>query len=210
MLTAEEKKAYRRAYNAEHAAEIKAQQAIYRSANKERRRIQGAEYDAARREKVKAYRAENKATISARSKNYYAANKNKIKAQRKAKRKALAETQRKHYLANADRILARVAAYSKAHPEVVRSAWLNRRARERQANGKISSGLSKRLLKLQHGKCPCCRDDLNGVFHLDHIMPLALGGGNDDSNIQLLCPACNLRKSAKHPVDFMQSLGFLL
>lgn len=40
-------------------------------------------------------------------------------------------------------------------------------------------------------------------------MPIARGGSNTDDNVQLLCPACNLKKSAKHPVDFMQERGFL-
>ena len=40
--------------------------------------------------------------------------------------------------------------------------------------------------------------------------PLALGGSNDKANLQLLCPTCNAKKSAKHPIDFMQSRGLLL
>ena len=43
-----------------------------------------------------------------------------------------------------------------------------------------------------------------------HIIPLALGGANDDLNVQLLTPDCNQRKKAQHPVDYMQSQGFLL
>lgn len=35
-------------------------------------------------------------------------------------------------------------------------------------------------------------------------------GTNTDDNIQLLRKLCNLQKSAKHPVDFMQQRGFLL
>lgn len=41
-------------------------------------------------------------------------------------------------------------------------------------------------------------------------MPLALGGANEDWNIQLLRQRCNNQKKAKHPVDFMQSKGYLL
>lgn len=40
--------------------------------------------------------------------------------------------------------------------------------------------------------------------------PLARGGTNQRTNLQLLCPPCNLSKSAKDPIDFMQSRGFLL
>ena len=32
--------------------------------------------------------------------------------------------------------------------------------------------------------------------HYDHIVPLASGGLNDVTNIQLLCEDCNRRKSA--------------
>jgi hypothetical protein len=34
-------------------------------------------------------------------------------------------------------------------------------------------------------------------LHFDHIIPVALGGGNTEANIQILCQACNLRKSDK-------------
>lgn len=56
----------------------------------------------------------------------------------------------------------------------------------------------------------CCGLPLGDNYHIDHIMPLALGGSNTDDNIQLLRQRCNNQKCAKHPVDFMQSRGFLL
>ena len=86
----------------------------------------------------------------------------------------------------------------------------NRRARKLDAGGKLSKDLAKRLFKLQRGKCACCGKPLGDNYHLDHIMPLALGGTNEDSNIQLLRAECNMQKHAKHPVDFMQERGFLL
>lgn len=46
--------------------------------------------------------------------------------------------------------------------------------------------------------------------HVDHVMPLALGGDNTRSNIQILCAPCNLSKNAAHPVDYARSLGKLL
>jgi 5-methylcytosine-specific restriction endonuclease McrA len=45
---------------------------------------------------------------------------------------------------------------------------------------------------------------------MDHIVPLISGGTNTDDNIQLMRSRCNQQKSAKHPIDFMQSRGFLL
>lgn len=64
--------------------------------------------------------------------------------------------------------------------------------------------------KFTNGKCPCCKQPLGDEFHLDHVIPLALGGPNTDDNMQLLRKTCNLQKSAKHPVQYMQERGFLL
>jgi len=56
-----------------------------------------------------------------------------------------------------------------------------------------------------HGRCVFCHADLSGLLsldqldHFDHIVPLAAGGVNDPSNIQLLCEPCNLKKSASEP-----------
>ena len=86
----------------------------------------------------------------------------------------------------------------------------NRRARVRETGGKLSSDLADKLFKLQKGKCPCCAQPLGDDYHLDHKMPIALGGSNTDGNMQLLRAVCNLQKAKKHPIDFMQIRGFLL
>jgi hypothetical protein len=60
-------------------------------------------------------------------------------------------------------------------------------------------------------KCAACSVDLlfelNGTVHMDHIIPLALGGCNDLLNLQILCDTCNLRKSLNlMPKQELQSL----
>lgn len=95
------------------------------------------------------------------------------------------------------------------NPEIYRIYTLNRKYRI--AGGKLSPDIAAKLFKRQRGKCACgCSQPLGNNFHRDHIMPLALGGTNTDDNIQLLRQRCNNQKHAKHPVDFMQSRGFLL
>lgn len=96
------------------------------------------------------------------------------------------------------------------HPEAVSIQRQNRRSLVKAASGKLSDGIVEKLLNLQKGLCPCCKKKLGNSYHLDHIIPLALGGSNSDENIQLLRSTCNMQKNAKHPVDFMQSRGFLL
>lgn len=52
------------------------------------------------------------------------------------------------------------------------------------------------------GRCVICGKDLTSLIdpqadaEYDHVVPLELGGLNDVSNLQLLCRACNRRKSA--------------
>jgi hypothetical protein len=53
------------------------------------------------------------------------------------------------------------------------------------------------------GLCALCFRDLTGLInvsgdpHCDHIVPLAQGGLNDVTNLQLLCKECNLKKRSK-------------
>lgn len=146
-----------------------------------------------------AYRAKNAEKIRARKAKYYTANAETINVRSAAWRAK-----------NIEKIRAyRVANYA-TNAEMTRIRCQNRRARKRASGGKLSPGLSARLLKLQRGKCACCGLPLGDDYHLDHIMPLALGGTNADDNIQLLRSKCNLQKNAKHPVDFMRQRGFLL
>lgn len=161
-----------------------------------------------------AYRAANPEKSRDSSKKYREKNKPKIAEIRAAYAKnnpeKVKESKRLYALKNKEEIKAKAKAKRLANPERQRRARHNRRARERAAVGKISAGLVDKLLVLQNGKCACCKLPLGDDYHVDHIMPLALGGTNTDDNIQLLRARCNRQKNAKHPIDFMQERGFLL
>ena len=95
------------------------------------------------------------------------------------------------------------ARYSKEHPEKFRFYQQSRRARLRNDGGVLSSGLVILLLEEQGNKCPyCCKDVASTGFHIDHVIPVSLGGHHEDSNMQILCPTCNRMKSNKHPNVF--------
>ena len=128
---------------------------------------------------------------------------------------------------------AAVAKWKKANPEKVRMQlklyrekkradqdpiWLrkrsiqtrNRWAKKKAAEGQYSYEDVLKTLEKQRGKCAICLEKLDEKYHVDHIIPLALGGSNDPDNIQITHGQCNLQKGAKHPVAYAQQLGRLL
>lgn len=196
-------KAWRAARYAENTDSAKAASAVYRAANPGKWKASQVAWRAANPDKVKAARAASYAKhfvrVNAKNVANYAANPDKVKATSAAFRAA-----------NPEKVKAYNAAWQAANPDACRINHQNRRAREKEAGGKLSRGLATKLFKLQKGKCPCCALPLGDDFHLDHKMPLALGGANEDGNMQLLRSTCNQQKHARHPVEFMQSRGFLL
>lgn len=151
------------------------------------------------KEARRKWREENKSIIKKLSLQYYDKNKELIKEKVSDYRKS-----------NPEKAAAAVERCHRRNPEYIRLKSQNRRARIKFDGGKLSKGIEQKLLNLQRGKCACCGQPIGDDYHLDHIMPLALGGSHSDDNIQLLKSACNIKKNAKHPIDFMQSKGFLL
>ena len=118
--------------------------------------------------------------------------------------------QREWYLKNKKTVLEKQREWRAKNPDAYRVYSENRRSRKSFGGGRLSPDLCEKLFKLQKGKCACCKKPLGKNYHMDHIMPLFLGGTNTDDNIQLLRSECNRQKHAKHPVEFMQQRGFLL
>lgn len=86
----------------------------------------------------------------------------------------------------------------------------NRRARLRNAEGKHSVQDIQEIMVLQRCKCANCAASLKLGYHIDHRVPISRGGRNDRNNLELLCPTCNVKKSAKLPHVFAQENGRLL
>lgn len=85
-----------------------------------------------------------------------------------------------------------------------------RRARRLGCEGHHTVAEILELFENQGGKCAhsWCRADLHIVgYHLDHRMPLVLGGSNGCDNLQYLCPTCNNKKGRHHPDDFARRQG---
>jgi hypothetical protein len=57
----------------------------------------------------------------------------------------------------------------------------------------IPRDVRQRVWQRYAGRCAEC--GAGDYLEFDHIIPVAKGGGNSDSNVQLLCRRCNLKKS---------------
>jgi 5-methylcytosine-specific restriction endonuclease McrA len=174
---------------------ISAKHAEYRAANIDKETARHSAYCAVNAAKLKAYhieyRAANVDATRVRNARYRASNAYKLRVKAS-----------QYYAANKDKISLYHAKRYAANPEIKRIHKHTRRARLRSAGGTLSKGITAHLYKLQNGLCACCGKSLGDKYHLDHIMPIALGGTNTDDNVQLLTPRCNSQKGAKHPEEF--------
>lgn len=152
------------------------------------------------RESKKEYREKNKEKVAAAKAKYFQENK-----------AACLERSKRHRLANADKYKQSNKAWRENNRQVVRTHNRNRKIKLREAEGCHTAKDVLAIYEMQKGKCAACKCILiNNKYHVDHILPLALGGSNWPSNLQVLCPTCNVSKGAKKPEDFYAGLGYLL
>jgi 5-methylcytosine-specific restriction endonuclease McrA len=155
----------------------------------------------------KAYMAAYNAANADRNAAYRKANTGQKKAYMAAYRKANADRNAAYRKANADRN----AAYRKSRPPRINLVHArNHRSRKQAAEGRHTAADIQRIYDAQGGRCACCREKVGKKYHVDHIVPLKLGGSNWPSNLQIACASCNCRKKDRDPIEHMQSLGLLL
>jgi len=93
-----------------------------------------------------------------------------------------------------------ILEWGRRNPEKRRAAYRNYKARVTQLPGRHTANDIKQLYEAQNGKCanPKCAVSLAAGYHVDHKIAVTRpGSSNWPSNLQLLCPLCNRRKSAK-------------
>jgi 5-methylcytosine-specific restriction endonuclease McrA len=173
------------------------------SAHRQERAIAAKVYADANREKVRAastkWRLENRDMARAATKRWISSNLERV-----------AENKKDWRVRNPDKSRAANEKWRAANLDKMKVNWSNRKARVRGAGGSHTAEDIKRIFAAQKGKCGYCRASLKGGYHKDHITPIASGGSNNASNIQLLCEPCNLKKHTKHPIAFAQEMGMLL
>jgi 5-methylcytosine-specific restriction endonuclease McrA len=215
-----------REWQQENRSTLLARDKEYRTKNAERILARKRAHYAANREELTAqarkYREEHHDTVRFNERRRRAANPEKVKEQRRAQ-----------YAANADHYRAKQRKYHAEHPEVRKAYYENnkekfreyqqqyrqteqgkmffrirqqrRRFRKAAAGGVFSITDIEAIRVAQGNRCYLCGKKLK-AYHIDHFIPLALGGTNDAGNLRLACPKCNLSKGAKHPHE----MGLLL
>ena len=154
--------------------------------------------------------ADRQAAVAASKARYNERNAERLRLERKEKYAAnkvtakAAATEWRH--ANKEAHKLAVKRYRKANPEVKRAEKAKRRAAIKGVGGSYTKADIKALHEAQGGICIYCPATLV-VYEVDHVMPIALGGINDRSNLQLLCPTCNRLKGAQHPAAFVELMN---
>lgn len=183
---------YRREYRKLNAEKLKIKDDAYRAANSERCRAVSYAWKLANPERAKelvnAWRSKNHEKVKSYSSSWRNSNKEKANAA--------------------------TAAWRKINTEKVTIHARNRRSRKNSAEGKHTAKDVLAIFTAQRGLCANCETKLfksgKQKYHVDHIMPLSIGGSNWPANLQCLCPACNLSKGAKHPDEWAKQQGKLL
>jgi 5-methylcytosine-specific restriction endonuclease McrA len=148
--------------------------------------------------KIRECKLKNRPAYLAGMRDYRLANIDKAKA-----------TDRAKYLKNSEKVKERARKWVGRNPERRAEILRNDLARRRRASGVHTAADVARLYEAQRGVCVGCGCALiakgKGKYHVDHIMPIALGGSNWPENLQLLCPTCNMTKQKKHPDEWRAS-----
>lgn len=101
--------------------------------------------------------------------------------------------------------------YRAVNLERCRSHFRNRFAKQKASVGTHTADDILAIYTLQGGMCAHCdapvTADGETPYHVDHVMPLAKGGGNGPENLQILCKSCNLKKGSKHPDEWARLTG---
>jgi hypothetical protein len=64
----------------------------------------------------------------------------------------------------------------------------------------ISARLRRLVVKRAHDRCECCglaQAGQEATFHIDHVVPLIVGGKTILENLALACVSCSLRKGSR-------------
>ena len=171
------KKAYARAYSK-----------AYREANPEKVRASMKRWREANKDKEREYR-----------KAYYEANKEKIKDYAKAYRKTnpekISRQGRDQWQKHRDKNLARLKIYRESHREDRCALESKRKAVKKEA---MLPSTDLKVIKKLYEKRAKMSEKYNELYHVDHIIPLSVGGAHHQDNMRVITAKENMEKKNKY------------
>jgi 5-methylcytosine-specific restriction endonuclease McrA len=111
--------------------------------------------------------------------------------------------------------LSAIASEERARREYLenerRAEWQSAKSERRSAD-ETKKTLPKRRVRIfeaSGGECHYCHCslDINGKWHVEHKMPVALMGSDADDNLVASCVSCNLAKRDRTDVEFVALLA---
>lgn len=197
---------------------ILAQKRAYHQANKDKIAAQRKDHYKANRERiiarVSAYREANKDKISARQKVWYEANREiacaRVRAWKEANKDKYSASLKAYREANKEKIAAAGEAYRRKNRKLIRLQNSNYKKNNKD---KVNANIAKRKAIKRQALLPTT--DLNKIkelykqaselekqnaeaYHVDHIIPLWIGGAHHQDNMRVITAEENLEKQGKY------------
>lgn len=144
------------------------------------------------------YRKLNSKVLSEKQAIYYSENK-----------ESSIDYQKKYRIEKKDIIKEKHKEYMKKDFAKISKRNSNHKRRALVRDGDVTTIQLKELID-RSKKCYWCEKKIGELYHIDHVMPLALGGEHTLSNLVVSCPHCNHTKSSKDPIKFANSIGRLI
>jgi len=185
-------------YAERNADAVRERRRQYRANNREILREKNRQYqiDNAEKEKLRKakYRETHRELLRQKNRQYYSTN---LEVRRSQNRKFSGAYYRNHA---AERI-AYSKQWRKMNPQKHKAAEHRRRAYKQNTPVDQRAFDEQAQLKHQKHRCYYC-GGLLVKYHIDHIIPLSRGGGDNPENKVLACPQCNQSKGSKLPHEW--------
>lgn len=182
------KKAYNRAYREKNRERLH---------EYEKNRVRPPESLERHKEYRKQWALDNKEHVREKNQKWY----KRVKADPEKDAHHL-KTQNEYRRKHPEESSRRNKAYWAKHPERYKlkskTSNIRRKAREKNAQGTFNSNQWLSRFNLYGGRCAYCSCSVTlDSVHIDHVIPLSLGGSNWPSNLVPACAKCNLKKGAR-------------
>lgn len=133
-----------------------------------------------------------------------------IKSYRACNRELHRNNQRDYASRNKDKISIKNKEYLLTDKGKMCSINNHHKRRNKEKKGDVTN-IQLSELQQKAKTCYWCNKPLKNVkVHIDHYIPIKLNGEHTISNLVITCQMCNLKKHAKDPIDYANSIGRLL